>query len=390
MRVTIGFVLTCLLGLAGSGGLALADAPNDDAIRRLLAVGPEGRGAIAARRAADELTTAGPQALPAILAAMPADDVVKANWLRSAFGRVVDQALRDGMPLPADDLAAFAADSNKVGRARRLALETLERISPGATARFLADRLADPEFGTDAVATRMDEAAAMEKIDPRKSVGLYNEAFEAAKDFQQCLTLAQRLKALGATVDPLSKLGVIRDWLVIGPFDDPDETAHGTAFPPERFFDPSARYRGKGGEVGWKPFRSDAVDGRVNLLLAVGPHDGAVAYAVAVSRSDSDRAVELRGAGDDNLAVWVNGEKVIDHPTYRSHLRIDWHQGKARLRAGENVILVKVCQCPAPKVQAPGPPAKWEFLLRVVDAEGRGVPLAVVTPTPSPTPEAAR
>jgi len=45
----------------------------------------------------------------------------------------------------------------------------------------------------------------------------------------------------------------------------------------------------------------------------------------------------------------MNGTKVIDHPTYRSHLRIDWHRAKAKFKAGDNTILVKVCQCPAPK-----------------------------------------
>jgi len=78
----------------------------------------------------------------------------------------------------------------------------------------------------------------------------------------------------------------------------------------------------------------------------------------------------------------MNGTKVIDHPTYRSHLHIDWHRAKARFKAGDNPILVKVCQCSAPKENAAGSPAKWEFHLRVVDPEGRGVSLPVAVPAP--------
>lgn len=180
-------------------------------------------------------------------------------------------------------------------------------------------------------------------------------------------------------MDPLARLGVVREWLVVGPFDDPDEKGYATVFPPEKAFDPAASYDGKGGKVAWKRFSSEAPDGRIDLMKAVAPTDGAVAYAYAEVTSPKGQEVELRGGGDDNLGVWVNGAKVIDRPTYRSHLRIDWHRAKAKLKAGENAILVKVCQCPAPKEKAPGPPAKWEFHLRVVDPEGRGVPLLVTT-----------
>jgi hypothetical protein len=228
----------------------------------------------------------------------------------------------------------------------------------------------------------MDKAAALQKADPVAAIKLYREAFDAARDFNQCLTLAQRLKAVEVVVDPLARLGVVRDWMVLGPFDDPDEKGFAKPYPPESKLDPTGTYDGQGGKIAWRRFTSDAPDGRIDLLKAVGPHDAAVAYAYTVVTCPKDQEVELRASGDDNLAVWVNGTKVIDHPTYRSHLRIDWHRAKAKFKAGENTILVKVCQCPAPKEKAPGPPAKWEFHLRVVDPEGRGVSLPVAVPAP--------
>ncbi|MBY0457901.1 MAG: hypothetical protein K2V38_11225 [Gemmataceae bacterium] len=364
------------------GAVGAADAPQDAAIKQLLAVGPDAAGADKAQKAVDALVAAGPKALPAILAAIPADDVVRANWLRAAFNRIVDDAVREKKPIPTDELSAFVNDKTKPGRSRRLALEAVEKVAPGTTTKVIDAGLNDPEFGADAVAVRMGKAAAVEKADPAAAAKLYREAFDAARDFNQCLALAQRLKALDVAVDPLARLGVVRDWMVLGPFDDPDEKGYATAFPPENAIDRTATYAGKDGKIAWKSFTSEAPDGRIDLTKAVAPSDGAVAYAYVVVNSPKDQEVELRASGDDNLAVWVNGTKVIDHPTYRSHLRIDWHRAKAKLKAGENAILVKVCQCPAPKEKAPGPPAKWEFHLRVVDPEGRGVSFPVAVPAP--------
>lgn len=379
-RAIFALILFGTVPLVGTVGAA--DDPHDAAIRQLLAVGPDAAGADKAQKAVDALVAAGPKALPAILAAIPSDDVVKANWLRVAFTRIADEAVREQKPLPADELLSFVNDRKKPGRSRRLALEAVEKVAPGTTAKVIDAGLDDPEFGTDAVAARMSNAAAVEKTDPAAAAKLYREAFDAARDFNQCLALAQRLKALDVAVDPLARLGVVRDWMVLGPFDDPDEKGFAAVFPPESKLDLNAGYEGKDGKIAWKRFASEAPDGRIDLTKAVAPSDGAVAYAYVVLTSPRDQEVELRGGGDDNFAVWVNGTKVIDHPTYRSHLRIDWHRAKAKLKAGENAILVKVCQCPAPKEKAPGPPAKWEFHLRVVDPEGRGVTLPVAAPAP--------
>lgn len=371
------FATVALMGIAGllfatSG--ATAD-PHDGSIRQLLAVGSDAAGVETARKAVDDLVTVGPKALIAILDAIPEGDVVKANWLRAAVERIVTNAIREKRALPIDELLRLVQDAKRPGRARRLALEALEKAQPGTTAKLTEGWLADPEFGADAVADRMEKAAALETNDQEAAIKLYRQAFDNVTDFTQCLAVAQRLKALNITVDPLTRLGVVREWLVIGPFDDPDEKGFAKVFPPETKIDRAGSYEGKGGMIAWKRHVSEAPDGRVDLLKAIGPSEGAVGYGVAVIRVAKDKEVEVRCGGDDNIAVWVNGVKAIDHGAYRSHLRVDWHRAKVRLKAGENVILVKVCQCPAPKEKAPGPPNKWEFLLRLVDNEGRGLSL---------------
>ena len=55
---------------------------------RIKAVGREGAGIVAAGKAWHELTQAGPEALPAILAAMDDADPTAANWLRTAVDAI--------------------------------------------------------------------------------------------------------------------------------------------------------------------------------------------------------------------------------------------------------------------------------------------------------------
>jgi hypothetical protein len=163
------------------GQTTRAGDPQEDAIQHLLAVGPDAAGADKAQKAVDALVAAGPKVLPAILAAVP-DDVVKANWLRVAFIRIVYEAIREKKPIPADELLSFVNDKTKPGRSRRLALEAVEKVAPGTTAKVIDAGLDDPEFGADAVAARMDKAAAVEKADPAAAAKLYREAFDAARD----------------------------------------------------------------------------------------------------------------------------------------------------------------------------------------------------------------
>ena len=76
------------------------------------------------RAAWDKLVAHGPAVLPRLLEAMDTPDTVVANWLRTAFDRIVEAELKQGgKGIDADALLAFVRDSKRQGRARRLALE---------------------------------------------------------------------------------------------------------------------------------------------------------------------------------------------------------------------------------------------------------------------------
>jgi hypothetical protein len=105
-------------------------------------------------------------------------------------------------------------------------------------------------------------------------------------------------------------------------------------------------------------------------------HD-AVAYASTVIRVPHDTEAEFRGAADDNFTVWVNGRRVFGFEEYRNGVRLDRHRFKVPLRAGDNPVLVKVCQAP---VDPTSPEPNWEFVLRVVDPTGKGIEMESALP----------
>ncbi len=329
----------------------------------------------AARAAWDKLVAQGPAALPHILAAMDGSDTVAANWLRTAFDRIVADA-KAGINV--DGLLAFARDPRRSGRARRLALDVVEQHRPGTRDRLLAGWLDDPEFRYDAVALVLKQADAQARDRKKEQATAdYRKAFAAVRDVGQAQTLAARLKDMGVAVSIAEHLGFLTDWYVIGPFDARGMKGFKTVYPPEQQIDVAAELPGKDGNVSWKRYQvREAWTGLparavlVNLLTPLGQAEDAVAYAYTAFRVPAARTVEFRGAADDNFTVFVNGQRVFGFEEYRNGVRLDRHRFRAQLKEGVNTVLVKVCQAP---VDPTNPEPNWEFLLRVVDETGKGI-----------------
>jgi len=73
----------------------------------------------------------------------------------------------------------------------------------------------------------------------------------------------------------------------------------------------------------WLTARASDAFGTVDLVKALGPIDEAVAYADAVVESPHDQSPELRCSADDNLSVWLNGEKVFGRDMWLNGTRFD-------------------------------------------------------------------
>jgi hypothetical protein len=361
----------------------LADESTADLLREVRTAATQGT---AARASWDKIVARGPVVLPELLAAMDTPDTVTANWLRTAFDRIVDaERQKGGKALNAEALLKVLQDTRRSGRVRRLALEVVEELRPGTSARLTPGWLEDPEFRYEAVAALLEKTAALAKGGTKEeAVAVYHQAFVACRDVTQAQTLAGRLKALGVTISVAAHLGFLTDWYVIGPFDAHGRKGFTTVYPPEEKIDLTAELPGKSGPVRWRRYRvKEAAAGTparaalVNLLEPLGNAEDAVAYAYTAFRVDRPGVVEFRGAADDNFTVWVNGDRRFGFEEYRNGVRLDRHRFSVNLRAGVNTVLVKVCQAPAePNNTEPN----WEFLLRVVDPTGKGIQLNSALP----------
>ncbi len=344
------------------------------------AVIKQGQGSSAGRAAWDRLSSAKADALPAILEGMNTRDTVAANWLRTAFDQIADREIKaGGKNIDRAKILAFVKNPTKEGRARRFALDVVEGLQPGTRDALVPAWLDDPEFRFEAVNHVLARAKDAEKAGNAVSAINFNRlAFEKSRDVMQARAAAAELEAKGVRVSVAEHLGFITDWHLIGPFDGNGQKGLLNTYAPEKKVDLAEELAGQKGKVRWQPYQvkepvhtSNAkhqalVDLREKRAL--GDADDAVAFAYTEFFIDKAIMAEMRGAADDNFAVYVNGEKAFAFEEWRNGVRLDRHRFPVQLKAGKNTVLVKISQSAAPNTEP-----NWEFFLRVVDATGKGI-----------------
>lgn len=179
------------------------------------------------------------------------------------------------------------------------------------------------------------------------------------------------------------KLGLLRDFWVLGPFDAQGKSGLARRYAPEEGApDPrrNDRHAGKEREVAWRRAPAAAVrQGALFLDAMLRPDSDAVAYVIAVVRSDRGAAADLRIGSSGPVRAWLNGAAVLERNAMRP-AALDQDVARVRLRRGENWILIKT-------VVGTG---AWRLLARLTDP--RGLPLAGLASTSprSAAPEIAR
>ena len=323
----------------------------------------------ATRAAWERLSSAGPEALLPILQAWPANDPVAIYWLRTAAD---DIASHHADQLPVDSLLSFAGDRKWAGKARRVAFAAIERKNPGTLKKMLPKLLIDPEFGTEAVADRI--LASENAKDPAETKRILSIAYEAATEVEQVQAIAKKLTVLGEQPKTLAKLGIISDWLIIGPFNVSPSEGLKKSFPPESAFDRTAEFEGKAGKLRWIEAKADA-DGKTDLSkYSIAYTNGSVAYARINVKLAAETKGEIRLAATDNVSAFVNGKEAVRIASdFRSQYRTDRHRAKIELNAGENTILIKLIKAPAEESGRPTAPPKWDFQVRLVGIDGHGL-----------------
>ncbi len=170
-----------------------------------------------------------------------------------------------------------------------------------------------------------------------------------------------RFEQAGSAFD---RLGYVRDWMVVGPFDNDQNAGFDKAFPPEEGFSSyDLTYRGKLHDVRWRRVEHFAPDGRVSLRALLDPSRWATSYLVTWIRSPTDQSVALRLAAFRGVKVWLNDRLLLSDD--EAHVAaLDQYAAGGKLETGWNKLLLKVCQRDGP----------WQVGLRLTDLAGN--PLA--------------
>ncbi len=352
---------------------AVAEPWNvDQEIAVIQAVGREGSGNERAREAVRRLEKADGDVLLKLLGAMDASNGLALNWLRATAAVVVDREVAAGNELPVASLGEFLFDVRHHPRARRYAFELLARLAPEATDGILPGMLNDPsvELRRDAVQQLIQQAVALESSGKKADAGLiFQQALGAARDVDQIESLAGGLRRLGHEVDLPKHFGFLMHWNVIGPFDNTNREGFDTVFPPENEIRMDAEYSGKEKAVRWQELVTSDEYGMLDVNKAFGPLKEVTAYAYTEFDSEAEVPIEFRLGCKNAWKLWLNGELLFGRDEYHRGMRIDQYRVPARLKAGKNTILVKVCQ----NEQMEDWTVEWQFQLRVCDETGTAI-----------------
>lgn len=366
------FRLPVAAGLVWCLAAPLFAAAPDDLIRTVKAIGPEGAGSPAAITAIKELSQGPGSQLLALLAGMDDASPVAANWLRGAFESIAARELKAGKKLPAKELEAFILDTSHAPEARRLAYEWLLKVDPTLADRFIPRMLQDPgaDFRRDAVQRLITQAEEAQKKEAKaEAARIFRQALRGATDDDQVQAIVKPLKELGETVDLQKHFGFITRWKLVGPFENHELIGFPAEYPPEEKVDVAAKYNGKEGkELAWFDHATEDDYGKVDLRKLV-PFKGAVTYAVAEYQAATAMKAEIRLATPNAWKLWVNGQYLFGRDEYHRGHRLDQYRVPVQLKAGKNVILLKVCENEQTEEWA----QEYQFQLRISDGSGAAI-----------------
>ncbi len=135
---------------------------------------------------------------------------------------------------------------------------------------------------------------------------------------------------------------MITDWMVIGPFPNPDRKGFDAAYPPETGIALAGQYKGRQDKpVRWQ--RVTRLDGIVMLNDLFKPKEHLVVYGACTVNSPRASKRTLLLGSDDGVKVWLNGKLVWKNFVQRG-LTPDADRVEVELEKGPNALLIKVEQ----------------------------------------------
>ena len=317
----------------------------------------------------------GAAGLTDILAAMDDADDTAANWLRLAVDAVAEGEIAAGRNLPADALESHVKDAKRGGASRRLAYEWLVKADPAAPERIIPGLLDDPapEMRRDAVALAIKDAeAVLAKGDKPAAAAAFARVLHHARDTDQVRAVIGKLGGLGLRIDNAAQFGLLRKWMLLGPFDGPGSSGYNLTFAPEEKIDPGFAAPGKNATpLKWTEFSSADADAVVDLNKARQAQGrgrlraGVRGIARRVRGGDPPgHAQRRKGLPQRRAGVRVRGVSPRQRPHRPVRLQSD-AEGRPQRHLGEGV----------PERADRRLAQDWKFQLRVCDSLGAPVPL---------------
>ena len=237
------------------------------------------------------------------------------------------------------------------------------RLLPG----FLNDKSA--ELRRDAIAAELER---LERAEPKTIKADLEKLFKLTRDKDQVDLLVKKIVAKGGKVGVTEHFGFINHAEIIGPFDAPGGKGYETKYPPDTATDTSGKFKGKGGrDLAWKPASTTEKYGAFDLTKILDKHKDAVAYALAVVVAEKEMPCDIRVTTPNSVRIVLNGKELFGHEEYHHGAPFDAYIGKGKLKKGENVIVLKICQDDEKEPWAQA----WQFQVRVCDDTGGPLPL---------------
>ncbi|MBI4604968.1 MAG: HEAT repeat domain-containing protein [Planctomycetes bacterium] len=198
---------------------------------------------------------------------------------------------------------------------------------------------------------------------------IYERILELDVDEATATQCVRRLRRLGVEADFARKAGFVTRWWILAPFPNPQGELWDKALPPESGVDLASPVLHEGEERRWKPYHTPSPRGLVALEEAGYPQSSAGAYLYAEVTGKAACDAVLKIGSDDQVACWLNGEKVHANKVNRG-LAPDQDSVEVRLREGANRILLKVLN----------DGGGWGACLRITGRDGKPLELEQARP----------
>lgn len=137
--------------------------------------------------------------------------------------------------------------------------------------------------------------------------------------------------------------GFIRNWMIIGSFDNENGKGYYEEFGPEKetvFF---KSYKGKVVDLKWRRFMLEGSSGILHMKDLVYPENDSLSYLYTLINAPAKKDYVLSLSTGDSIKVFVNGKEVAGEENI-NRFSYDNFQVKVNLRQGVNSILLKTCQ----------------------------------------------